>query len=140
MRSRNLHLFLRTRERADAESGNRGAREYREVSGDCFPALDARSAECPHEYIARLLPRLSTRSHGEEELDLALTEGSLAIDVEVPLVIAAPVKKRDKHVEIFVAILALLFAGSITGKLLQRAAVTCLSLRDRLPQPRVRTR
>src|SRR5215469_1872570 len=143
MCSSNLQHFLRTRDCVNAESGNRGARQFRVVNSDCLPALRARSAECPHRFIAhvvRLLPTLSTRSHAEEELDLAVNEGSLAIHVEVPLVIAAPVKKLDKHVEIFVAILALLFGGIVAAKGLQRAPVTCLSLRDRLPQPRIRTR
>src|SRR5215471_13751790 len=141
MCSPNLQHFLRTGDCVDAESGNSSARQFRVVNRDCFPALEARSAERPHRFIthvARLLPTLSTRSHAEEELDLAVTEVSLAIHVEVPLVIAAPVKKLDKHEEIFVAILALLF-GVVAGKGLQRAAVTCLGLRDRLPQPRIRT-
>src|SRR5262252_5557417 len=106
MRSWKLHHFLRTRDCVDAQSGNRGAREFRVVSGDCFTALEARSAECPQEF-ARILPRLSVRGHAKEELDVSLAEWCLAIDAEVPLVIAAPVKKRDKDVKILVVILAI---------------------------------
>ena len=139
MRSWNLHNFLRTGECVDAESGNRGARKFREVSGDCFRTLEVRSAERPQEF-ARILPRFSVRSHAEEKLDVSLAEWCLAIDVEIPLDIAAPVKKRDKDVKILVVILAIFFARRVAGKLLQRASIASLRLRYALPQMRLRAR